>query len=132
MSTFHHFPNPEKALSEMHRVVKPEGGIIIADITSFFPVRQCWNLLYSVSRSVPVFKFGDYHMYSQNEFRRLLEACRLKSVGWERVPGIAPIYVSLVGFVATATPSKGTSTGGPQGSGPRSAEVELRLGGTGQ
>ena len=106
MSTFHHLPNPKRALAEMYRVVKPEGGMIIADITSFFPVRQCLNLVYRVSRSVPIFKFGDYHMYSQNEFCRLLEACRFKSVRWERVPSIAPIYVGLVGFVATATPSK--------------------------
>jgi ubiquinone/menaquinone biosynthesis C-methylase UbiE len=98
MSTFHHFLNPKKALAEIHRVTRPQGCVTIADITSFFPMRQLYNLLV-----FPLLKHGDVRLYSESEFRRLLEECAFKSVNWERVANPSPRYR---GFVATATPLK--------------------------
>lgn len=101
MSTFHHFPDPRKALAEMYRVVKPGGAVLVADVTSFFPARQLYN--FYMSR---LGKKGDVRFYSESEFRRLLEECRFQSVKWEKVPGIGPAYLGMLGFVVTATPSK--------------------------
>ena len=98
VTTFHEFHNPKKALSEMHRIVRPQGCVIIADKTSFFPIRQLCNLLiFRLSRE------GDVRLYSESEFRQLLEGCGFKSVNWERVANASPQFR---GFVATATPSK--------------------------
>lgn len=101
MSTFHHFPEPRRALAEMHRVVKPGGSVIVADVTSFFPVRQLYNSVF-----FGLTRHGDFRFYSESEFRRLLEECRFQSVKWEKVPGIGPAYLGMLGFVATAAPSK--------------------------
>ena len=101
MSTFHHLPNPNKALAEMYRVIKPEGSVIIADVTSFFPLRQLYNLVFC-----PLSKKGDVRFYSESEFRRLFEECRFQSVKWEKLPNFVSIYLGLLGFVVTAKPSK--------------------------
>ena len=103
MTAFHHFPNPKRALAEMYRVSRPQGCVVICDVTSDFLVRQFLNSIYRVSRFVPILNYGDFRFYSESEFRRLLEECRFHSVEWERVPGVR---FPFRGFAATATPSK--------------------------
>ena len=69
--SFHHYPNPTVVFKEMHRVLSPEGRIIMADPLAPIPVRQVLNML------VPSMNDGTVHYYSKREMSRLAE-----SVGW--------------------------------------------------
>jgi len=103
MTAFHHFSNPRRALAEMHRVARTGGRLIIADVTTFFPVRHLDNLVFYVSGFLPLHNDGDYRLYSKPELCRLLETCRFQLVRWEVVAGPNRLHRL---FVATATPVK--------------------------
>lgn len=77
--SFHHYPEPEKVLSEMARVLKFSGHLIIADPWMLSPFRQVTNLLFKYS------KYGDYRIYSKTEISKLLIKCGFNSVNWNRV-----------------------------------------------
>jgi ubiquinone/menaquinone biosynthesis C-methylase UbiE len=65
MNSFHHFSDPEKSLSEISRVIKGNGEIIIGDVwlPPFF--RQAVNAI------LPFTKTGDYRIYSKREMENL-------------------------------------------------------------
>lgn len=65
--SFHHYPQPQKVLMEMYRVMKREGQLIIADPWLPKPLRQILNLVIQFSSS------GDYHVYSKREISVLLQ-----------------------------------------------------------
>jgi ubiquinone/menaquinone biosynthesis C-methylase UbiE len=73
-ASFHHYPDPIKALSEMKRVLKMDGHVIVADAWLPFPLRLLANLL------VRFTKEGDVRVYSQAEFERMM-----KEVGFDEV-----------------------------------------------
>lgn len=75
---FHHFPRPKVALTEINRVLKPEGILIIADLWLPSPVRQLTNLL------IRFIKTGDVHVYSKAEITSLLSESGFKSIGLEK------------------------------------------------
>lgn len=77
--SFHHYPEPEKVLSEMARVLKSSGHLIIADPWMLSPFRQVTNLLFKYSKD------GDYRIYSKTEISKLLIKCGFNSVKWNRV-----------------------------------------------
>lgn len=77
--SFHHYPEPEKVLSEMKRVLKPNGHLIIGDPWMITPLRQITNLLLKYSNS------GDYRIYSQAKIGNLLLKSGFISVKWDRV-----------------------------------------------
>ncbi len=81
---FHHFPNPQKALKEMKRVLKNQGRIIIADIS--FPPHFLFNVLFKLEP-------GFVQMYSQKEIARLAEKVPLHLVEQKRVGAVALIHV---------------------------------------
>jgi ubiquinone/menaquinone biosynthesis C-methylase UbiE len=64
--SFHHYPHPMKALSEMKRVLKREGHLVIGDVWAPTPFRQLGNLLVNLGKE------GDVRVYSEGEFRRML------------------------------------------------------------
>lgn len=64
--SFHHYPNPEKVLSEMNRVLRDNGRLIIADPCAPLPLQQILNL------SLHLLKGGDFHIYSKHEMKQLL------------------------------------------------------------
>lgn len=103
MTAFHHFSNPRRALAELHRVAMMGGRLIIADVTTFFPVRQLDNLFFCVSRFLPLHNDGDYRLYSMPELCRLLKECRFQSIRWEEVAGPNRLFRL---FAVTATPVK--------------------------
>lgn len=108
IASFHHFPTPKKSLAEIHRVIKPEGYVIIADISSFSPLRQLENLLFYISRFLPIYRGGDFRLYSESEFCKLLEECRFNSIKWESIKwGKVNLQAHLLRpYVVTATAEK--------------------------
>jgi len=68
-ASFHHYPNPEKALSEMKRMLKSDGTLIIGDPTAPVIIRQLINLNCKRSNK------GDYRLYSKREIEELLIKC---------------------------------------------------------
>lgn len=77
--SFHHYPEPEKVLNEMSRVLKLGGHLIIGDPWILPPFRQITNWLLKYSKD------GDYRIYSEAEISRLLIKCGFNSVEWKRV-----------------------------------------------
>lgn len=63
INSFHHYENPEKAISEIKRVLRPNGIIILGEIwiPGFF--RNVINFF------LPFMKTGDYKIYSSDEIR---------------------------------------------------------------
>lgn len=70
-ASFHHYPNPEKVLSEMKRVLVPKGTLIIGDPTAPFIFRQLLNFCCKRGST------GDYRIYSMRELEGMLEKCGL-------------------------------------------------------
>lgn len=87
--SFHHYPNPKGVLTEMHRVLSPEGKIVIADPWLPTPLRQISNLF------IPFSKDGDIKMYSHKDMIKLTEECKLSLISWELVGTNAFIAVLL-------------------------------------
>ncbi|MDP4176779.1 MAG: class I SAM-dependent methyltransferase [Bacillota bacterium] len=77
--SFHHYPEPEKVLYEILRVLKKGGHLIIGDPWMPSPFRQVTNRLLKYSKD------GDYKIYSKAEIIKLLTRCGFSSVNWSRV-----------------------------------------------
>ena len=86
--SFHHYPHPGNVLLEFKRVLKPEGCIIIADLSVPQPFRQLGNLL------IPFTKDGDVRIYSESEIHKLLVNTGFKGFKWEQI--------SMSTFIVTA------------------------------
>ena len=78
-ASFHHYPNPEKVLLEMKRVLKQSGKLIIGDPTAPLILRQALNLLCKISNN------GDYKIYSEKEIKELLTKCGFKTFDFKRI-----------------------------------------------
>lgn len=74
--SFHHFPDPDKAIKEMSRVLKKNGKLIIADI-NFYSNFIHW--LYK--RLEP----GHVKIYSEQQFQDLFLKNKLKIIEQKRV-----------------------------------------------
>jgi SAM-dependent methyltransferase len=82
IGVLHHFFRPKDALSEIHRVLRPGGRVLVFDPCFFPPVRQILN---AVFRVVP--HDGDYRFYSMKATGRLLaelefEVRQIRRLGW--------------------------------------------------
>lgn len=63
--SFHHYPDPKKVLSEMNRVLRKGGRLILADPWLPSPFLQLMNWMMQYSKS------GDRHIYSKHELQSL-------------------------------------------------------------
>jgi ubiquinone/menaquinone biosynthesis C-methylase UbiE len=72
--SFHHYPNPQNVLAEMHRVLKPGGHLIMADPWLPEPFRTFANVWCGVSR------LGDVMLYSLRNLRGMLPAAGFQIV----------------------------------------------------
>ncbi len=77
--SFHHYPEPEKVLREMARVLTAKGNLIIGDPWAISPVRQLINL------SLRYSKKGDFRIYSQAEINKLFMKCGFSVLSFSRV-----------------------------------------------
>jgi len=89
IDSFHHYPNPEKALSEINRVVKPNGRLILADLFISGLRRQVINLFIRFSKE------GDVRVYSKAEICAQIEAAGFKNISWELVTSNAFLLNSM-------------------------------------
>jgi ubiquinone/menaquinone biosynthesis C-methylase UbiE len=77
--SFHHYPHPENVLTEIKRVLKPKGILIIVDVWAPIPFRQLGNLMIHIKKG------GAVRFYSEAEIHKLLENAGFKTIKWEQV-----------------------------------------------
>jgi ubiquinone/menaquinone biosynthesis C-methylase UbiE len=88
-NSFHHYPNQQAALQEMHRVLAPGGRLILAD-----GFRDNWfgHLIYDLA--VPRFEGGQIHHASAAEFRQLFQNAGFRDLRQSTVCFPAPFIVT--------------------------------------
>ena len=74
----HHFPDPNPALAEIKRVIKPGGILIIADMWLPAPFRQLFNLI------LPFTREGDVRIYSRRQMLSFMTMNEYKDISWKR------------------------------------------------
>ncbi|MCR5527565.1 MAG: class I SAM-dependent methyltransferase [Lachnospiraceae bacterium] len=74
--SMHHYPHPEKFLHGVKRVLKPNGRVILRDMTSYRPV--LWFINTVELPAVNMFGFGDVKVYSVEDIREMCNAVGLK------------------------------------------------------
>jgi len=77
--SFHHYPNALIVLSEMRRVLKKSGKLIVADPLAPAPLRQLLNLF------IPWRKDGTVRYYSKREMCNLIESAGLEIFKWSKL-----------------------------------------------
>lgn len=87
VESFHHYPNPYEAVSEIRRILKPHGTFLLCDTWSKSPVRQIMNFFIRFSDD------GDVHIYSKHEITNLLTATGFNSVSWRQITNHAYLCV---------------------------------------
>jgi ubiquinone/menaquinone biosynthesis C-methylase UbiE len=88
-NSFHHYPNQQAALLEMHRVLTPGGRLILTD-----GFRDNWfgHLIYDLA--VPRFEGGRIHHASAEEFRKLFLSAGFRDLRQSTVAFPAPFIVT--------------------------------------
>ncbi len=78
-NSFHHYLHPDKALSEIHRILKPGGKFYLEDPPADY-------LLAKIADKVSkLFEPGHVKMYSTKEIQSLFSAAGLKSTGTVKI-----------------------------------------------
>ena len=77
--SFHHYPNPQKAIEELYRVLKPDGHLLITDFWKPFPVRQLMNIF------IPFSNEGDVKVYSKKEIISFLSYSGFQNIEYQKV-----------------------------------------------
>lgn len=77
-ASFHHYTHPKAVLSQMRRVLKDEGVLLIGDPWMPQPLRGIMNFFTKFSNE------GDYHYYGKSEMDALMGECGLKLTDTKR------------------------------------------------
>lgn len=80
--SFHHYPAPDKVLSEIYRVLKPHGTFIMCDCWQPAAGRAIMNLCFKHS------KWGDVKIYSEHEIRTLFSGY-FSEIAWKRIGNLS-------------------------------------------
>ena len=78
-SSFHHYPNPKRALREMRRVLKKDGKIIFGEPTAPGLIRRVVNLVCRIS------PHGDYRVYNKREIKWLFKKTGFKLINFKQI-----------------------------------------------
>ena len=76
--SFHHYPDPGKALSEFMRVLRPGGTLLVSDYCIAFPLRLLMNLFIRHGHD------GDVHIYSKGELSALTAGAGFSGIQYEK------------------------------------------------
>ena len=88
-NAFHHFSNPEKALEEARRVLKPRGRLYILDMTANNALMRFFDKF--MHRLEP----AHVKLYSRQEFQAFFEKAELRYVRSVRIDAIPPVEVHI-------------------------------------
>lgn len=77
--SFHHYPNPQQAISEFYRVLKHGKFLLIADYWKPFPIRQIMNLFISYSNE------RDVKIYSKKEIIEFLKQGGFQEIIYKKI-----------------------------------------------
>ena len=77
--SFHHYPNPEKVLSEMYRVLKYNGYLIIGECAQPIISMEIVNIFMKFNSD------GDVKIYSKKEFIKMLDKVGFKDIDYKKV-----------------------------------------------
>ena len=90
-NSFHHYPNQARAVNEMHRVLKPDGKLMIID---GYCDRSCpWGwFIYDVC---VVALEGAVHHASAQEFRKLFTGAGFDDIRQQAKLGLAPFLLTM-------------------------------------
>lgn len=78
IESFHHYPNPSKALDEVYRVLKPKGKFLLCDTWIFTPIRQVMNAFIKFSND------GDVRIYSEHEIKEMFTESSFMNINWNK------------------------------------------------
>lgn len=81
VQSFHHYPNPQKALEEVLRVLKPEGTFVLCDMYVANPVFRWLENRFLLK----MLHLGDVHTYGREEICGLFETMGFQNIMWKRV-----------------------------------------------
>jgi ubiquinone/menaquinone biosynthesis C-methylase UbiE len=87
-NAFHHFSNPEKALREAHRVLKPKGIIYILDTTADDFFTRMWT------RLAPKLEPAHVKLYSTREYQTLFEKAGLHYVNSKTIAFSVKVHIA--------------------------------------
>ncbi|TDX53327.1 class I SAM-dependent methyltransferase [Orenia marismortui] len=87
---FQRYTHPERVLSEMKRVIKPNGYLIVGDYWKITPLRQINNLFRAILNN-------SLKIYSKTEISDLLEQYSFKLTEWELIDNSIYILVAQKG-----------------------------------
>ena len=90
--SFHHYEHPEAVLSEVRRVLRNKGRVIIGDMCPPRPFNRLINFFSRFRHG------GDVHLYSEGEMRKLLYETGFRDISWKRT--------TRLGFIVSAHISK--------------------------
>lgn len=85
-ASFHHYTNPDRALSEMRRVMKKGGKLYIGEVYLSNVLNFFTNLF------LPLTKSGDYHIYTKDQLVSLLKKHNFDLVSFERTGDKTALY----------------------------------------
>ena len=81
---FHHFPDPDRAIKEMKRVLKKNGRLIISDINFYF------SFIHWLFKKIEP---GHVKIYTKKEFRNLFIKNKFKIIKQERIGLLAVLSI---------------------------------------
>ncbi len=77
--SIHHYPHPQKAVNEMHRILEPGGSLLLNDMDCITPVRWIANLVF------PLLPGGDVKMYSRRETESMLRSAGFREITYRKI-----------------------------------------------
>ena len=77
--SLHHYPDPQKAVNEMYRILKKGGYLLLNDLDCISPIRNVTNYFF------PKMKTGDVKMYKKEEILKLVNEAGFKKVKYRKI-----------------------------------------------
>lgn len=77
-ASFHHYPRPQAVLTQMRRILKNNGILLIGDPWMPQPIRGFMNYFAKYSND------GAYHYYGSSEMKGLMNKCGLELINSKR------------------------------------------------